>query len=125
MATTTDERPSCEERIADALERRVEDLREILEALESDDRERQEEAHTRAHEYGLGIDVKRVVRWQLSWGGPSDEIEFHIDQDNRVERIEYVFKDWWDGARTEVTGEARRVLERFYEYEFEPFIEAL
>lgn len=34
----------------------------------------------------------------LSWGGPSDEFRFYPDG-----RIEYCFKDWFDGAVRDVT----------------------
>jgi hypothetical protein len=36
-------------------------------------------------------------RWNLSWGGPSDEINFYRDG-----RIEYRYKDWFDGAVREL-----------------------
>jgi hypothetical protein len=35
-------------------------------------------------------------RYQLSWGGPSDEFRFYVDGKSR--RIEYWFMDWFDGA---------------------------
>jgi len=37
-------------------------------------------------------------RWQLSWGGPSDEFQIFINPDKSVHRIEYWYKDWFDGA---------------------------
>jgi len=37
-------------------------------------------------------------RWQLSWGGPSDEFNIYINPDKSVHRIEYWYKDWFDGA---------------------------
>jgi len=38
-------------------------------------------------------------RYQLSWGGPSDEVRFFRD------RIEYWYLDWYDGAKVDVTHE--------------------
>ena len=37
-------------------------------------------------------------RWQLSWGGPSDEFRIFVDEDKNIYKIEYCFLDWGDGA---------------------------
>ena len=37
-------------------------------------------------------------RWQLSWGGPSDEFRIFVDEDKNIYKIEYWFLDWGDGA---------------------------
>ena len=37
-------------------------------------------------------------RWQLSWGGPSDEYRAYVNEGNRIYRLEYWFLDWFDGA---------------------------
>ena len=37
-------------------------------------------------------------RWQLSWGGPSDEFRIFVNPDQSVHRIEYWYLDWFDGA---------------------------
>ena len=39
-------------------------------------------------------------RWQLSWGGPSDEFRYyHYEGDkNSIKSIEYAYMDWFDGA---------------------------
>lgn len=60
--------------------------------------------------YGLGFgfvdagtfnDQKEgYYRYQLSWGGPSDEIRFYQDG-----TVEYVFMDWFCGVGFDVTGE--------------------
>lgn len=60
-------------------------------------------------EYGLGFDrvsaytfddqPEAYYRYQLSWGGPSDEVRFFRD------RIEYWYLDWFDGAKVDVTHE--------------------
>ena len=62
------------------------------------------------NEYGISHDYVRAgtfpnqkasyKRWQLSWGGPSDEFRLY---DNG--QIEYWFMDWFDGACKEVTEE--------------------
>ena len=37
-------------------------------------------------------------RWQLSWGGPSDEFRIFVDEDKNIYKIEYWYMDWFDGA---------------------------
>lgn len=61
----------------------------------------------------LSIDVLHiVVRVQLSWGGPSDEFEVYFDPtEHTVERIDYVFKDWFDGARRTLRGNDFEIVE--------------
>jgi|TARA_R110000765_G_scaffold275139_1_gene373499 hypothetical protein len=41
-------------------------------------------------------------RWQLSWGGPSDEYRIFMEEDGSIEHITYHFMDWYDGAEMEV-----------------------
>ena len=43
-------------------------------------------------------------RWQLSWGGPSDEFRYyHHDGDKKkIKSMEYAYMDWFDGATVPV-----------------------
>ena len=43
-------------------------------------------------------------RWQLSWGGPSDEFRYyHHDGDKKkIKSMEYSYMDWFDGATVPV-----------------------
>ena len=64
-------------------------------------------------EYGVSFDYvesntdynpdKGYYRWQLSWGGPSDEFRFYVDDIGNVQEIEYWFLDWFDGASITLT----------------------
>ena len=39
-------------------------------------------------------------RFQLSWGGPSDEFRIYTDIfTNKIHYIEYWYMDWFDGAK--------------------------
>jgi len=95
---------TCEDRIDAALISRAEDFTEMWDTLDWE----------RLDEYGLGHD--RVVhdllymskearqeyegdyiRYQISWGGPSEEIRFY------PHKIEFVFADWFDQARRDIT----------------------
>jgi hypothetical protein len=59
-------------------------------------------------EYGLSFDYvapdtfndqpEGYYRYQLSWGGPSDEFRFYVGQESDCHAVEYWFLDWYDGA---------------------------
>ena len=92
---------SCRNRIDAHLESRAEDFTRFMHG----DLEHEEEFN----EYGLDFDLveadtfndqpKPYYRFQLSWGGPSDEIRFYKDG-----TIQYWFLDWFDGASKDITG---------------------
>jgi len=50
-------------------------------------------------------------RWQLSWGGPSDEFRLYDNND-----LEYWFLDWFDGACVLVTGADKDFIINLIEY---------
>lgn len=66
----------------------------------------------RLNEYGLSFDYvapgtfrdqrRGYWRYQLSWGGPSDEFRFYCDERKQPTRIEYWFMDWFDGAKISI-----------------------
>ena len=113
---------SCEERVADNLHSRMEDLRRLWAAYcagnESDDE--------RLHEYGLSFDYvppetfdgqrEAYFRYQLSWGGPSDEFRFFVNPDLSLHRTEYWFLDWFDGAHRVLSGEDEALLRDLWEW---------
>jgi len=67
-------------------------------------------------EYGLCFDYvvtgtfrdqrKGFWRYQLSTGGPGDELRFYGDPQGIIYKVEYWFLDWFDGARINVTNQA-------------------
>tara|TARA_X000001382_G_scaffold62368_1_gene43023 strand:- start:721 stop:1029 length:309 start_codon:yes stop_codon:yes gene_type:complete len=40
-------------------------------------------------------------RYQMSWGGPQDEIRFYNDN-----KVTYAFLDWYDSAEIDITKDA-------------------
>jgi len=54
-------------------------------------------------------------RYQLFTGGPSAEFRFFTDAMRHCHRVEYVFLDWFDGARRELTGDDKTLLLRVWE----------
>ena len=68
------------------------------------------DGHEAFSEYGLCFDYIAPVegdqgyyRFQMSWGGPSDELRFFGTREGQVHVIEYWFMDWFDGASLRVT----------------------
>ena len=101
----TDTQPTCEDRIDTSLARRLEDLNRMLNSDDEDEREE-------LYDYALSFDYVEpdtfddqpigYWRYQLSWGGPSDEFRiFHNGL--RVWKVTYHFQDWFDGAFRDVT----------------------
>jgi len=66
-------------------------------------------------EYGLSWDYvvpntfdnqkDGYYRWQLSWGGPSDEFRIYTDNEKNIQSVEYWYLDWFDGASITVNDE--------------------
>jgi hypothetical protein len=147
--------PSCADRVREACESRLADIRLMLDPTEDDyrlgddgsldtvivvgeeefrfdssnfdnDTPKTEQAYSmfaddieetlrdRFHEYGLAFDY--VPRWtfndqelgfarfQLSCGGPQEEIRFFCDEQRSPYRVEFWFLDWGDGACIDITG---------------------
>lgn len=74
-----------------------------------------EKAYEQFSNYALSFDyvaphtftdqAEGYFRYQMSWGGPSDEIRFYsYDAGRSCYRAEYWFMDWFDGAKVDVTG---------------------
>jgi len=121
---TTDYRAkTCEEKVQGEMLGRVEDLRKLLDLAYAGDEEGDEELGT-LNEYGLCFDYvapgtfgeeeeegeEGYFRYQLSWGGPSDEFRFFSGYDGEVYRVEYWFLDWFDGAGITLDGRDRELL---------------
>ena len=113
---------TCEERVRGEMLDRVADIRKLWELACSGDEEGDEDLGT-FYEYGLCFDYvapgtfgkeeegeEGYFRYQLSWGGPSDEFRFFCGPDFTPYRIEYWFLDWFDGASVTLHGEDRNLL---------------
>lgn len=96
---------SCEARIENELKDRERHLDTLFTIFDDKDctatEEERDEAIDEIHLMAYGSDTYKVTRLTWSGGGPADWIEVHHDGDG-IRRIDYVFQDWYDGARREV-----------------------
>jgi len=61
-----------------------------------------EDARERIDQLALGASTYRVLRVELSTGGPADYITAKLDG-NRVESAQYHFADWFDHAERTIS----------------------
>jgi hypothetical protein len=115
---------SCENRIDSYLKSRLADLETLLHGGSGDF---DEDGHLASLcEYGLCFDYvasgtfpdqeEAYFRYQLSWGGPSDEFRFFANPDLSCHRVEYWFLDWFDGAQRTLQNNERALLLELWEW---------
>jgi hypothetical protein len=119
---TTD--PKCKDRITDYLSGRISDLQAHKKALDAGLDDTPELGPV--SDYGLAFDYvasgsfkdqrEGYFRWQLSWGGPSDEFRFYVDGEKKCHRVEYWFLDWFDGAKRKLSGKREALLLYFFDW---------
>lgn len=117
----------CEERIDNNLKGRLEDLETLFHSYNNGEEYHEELGNF--NEYGLSFDYvesntfddqkEGYYRYQLSYGGPSDEFRIWVNYDTDILKIEYWFLDWFDGASRDVTDNEliREIIEFFKEIE--------
>lgn len=114
----SDRNKKCSERVNEAFESRMEDIRTLWKA---DDNETEELGNL--CEYGLCIDFVEAgtfndqrepyFRYQLSYGGPSEEFRIFLNGE-----VEFWFLDWFDGACVEVTGEDAEIIKEIVQMKY-------
>lgn len=117
------EQKTCQQRVAGELEGRISDLEKLWKAYQKEGENGAPDLGT-FNEYGLGFDYVKpgtferqrrgYFRYQLSYGGPSDEFRFYCDENLNPDRIEYWFLDWGDGAHITLTGENYNLMEEIF-----------
>ena len=105
-----EKRTSCIDKVEKVFESRMEEIRILWNA---EDNETEELGSL--NDYGLSIDFvepgtftgqkRGYYRYQLSWGGPSDEFRIYND-----DHVEFWYLDWFDGASVRVTGEDASII---------------
>ena len=123
MAEVKDQ--TCEARVEAAMESTLDDLRKLWEAYCDGDEDRYSEDLGNIFEYGLCFDYvapgtftdQKVgyFRYQISYGGPSEEFRIYTDAGMNVDYIEFWFLDWFDGAHRDLSGDDFKLLDEIYE----------
>lgn len=108
---------TCNDRIDDALNARLDDLSKLWAAFLSG---RDDDDLGCLNDYGLCFGYvapgtydsqpEGYFQYQLSWGGPSDEFRYYVNPDLTCHRVEYWFLDWFDGSYRVLEGDAYRLL---------------
>lgn len=124
---------SCEERIDDHMIRQEEYLELVFKVLDDYEFDQDDEDEKKQlqeiedepidretiYEIAAGSNMKKILTIELSGGGPSSHIEAIIDEDGYIVSAQYVFLDWFDGARRNITRDS--AMFRFVEWEAERY----
>ncbi len=129
------EQKKCKDIVSGHCASRLEVLTDLLKLYCEDPEAYHDEHQTNLDEYALCFDYvpantfadqdSGYFRYQLSYGGPSDEFRYYCDPEYNPIKIEYWHLDWGDGACEDVThNETARELWDVYlecgaQYKFE------
>ena len=114
---------TCKERVGSHLRDRITDIRKLWKMYQKDPDACDSDLGNFI-EYGLSVDYvpkgtfsdqrRGYLRYQLSWGGPSDEFRYFLDETLEIDRVEYWFLDWFDGARKVLRGRDLELMTEIY-----------
>jgi hypothetical protein len=105
---------------------RITDLRKLFCAYHKGDEEKYANELGTFSEYGLAFDYvapgtfkdqdQGYWRYQLSWGGPSDEFRFYAGGcgEQMPHRISYIFLDWFDGHERALVGHDLQLMRQIW-----------
>jgi len=116
---------TCKERVDAELGNTLSTLRDLWKHYQEHDDDYHPEHQTNMYEYGLDFTFvepgtfddqpEGYWRYQLSWGGPSDEFRFY-DRGHDGTHIEYWFMDWFDGAKKVLRGTDRTLMLAIFDW---------
>ena len=119
---------TCAARWSSAKVAHVRNLRKLFQSYQNGQADRYANTLGTFAEYGLCFDyvapetftdqLEGYWRYQLSWGGPSDEFRFYSGScgDHQPYRISYVFLDWFDGHERALSGSDLDLLRDVWRY---------
>ncbi len=136
------EQKTCKDRVKPHLKSRIHDLELLFRAYQNGNEETVTETRTFTniagnketyteelgvfHEYGLSFDYvapgtfehqkRGYFRYQLSYGGPSDEFRFYTDENFNLTSIQYWFLDWFDGASIRLKGRDYDLMSEIWDF---------
>lgn len=109
----------CKDRVGEELKKEIETLKKLWELYQHDPDSTDPDLGS-FDEHGLSFDYvapgtfegqrRGYFRYQISWGGPSDEFRFYTDENFNPVRIEYWFLDWYDGSKKILKGSDELLL---------------
>jgi hypothetical protein len=107
-----------EKRCADLIAGELADREQQLEQLYTLADDGDDSAREQIYEMAYGIDRREILRIVWSGGGPADYLEI-THKNGDILRVEYLYQDWYDGARIDVSEEsaAYRYAEEIVELE--------
>jgi hypothetical protein len=116
---------TCSELVWGELQGRIKDLQIVWDLYKQGDEDGDPDLGN-FYDYGLCFDFVEdneidnqlggYFRYQLSWGGPSDEFRFFTDEDFVPYHIEYWYLNWFDGAKSNVFGEDKELMLEIFEF---------
>ena len=96
-----DREKRCADLIAGALADREQQLEDLYLKIDGNDEMQESDARDELYSMAYGIDLREILRVVWSGGGPADYLEItHSGGDSL--RVEYLYQDWYDGARLDV-----------------------
>lgn len=118
------DRKKCADVVKAHAKGRTQDIREMMEfeRTEQDDGKKNagHPEHGPLNEYGLCFDYvapgtfkdqkRGYFRFQISYGGPSEEYRFFTDEGLNCVRIEFWYLDWFDGAKEMLRGRDKETM---------------
>jgi hypothetical protein len=91
------ENKSCADLIAGELKDREQQLEQLYTLADDGD----DDAREQIYEMAYGIDKREIYRVIWSGGGPADHLELTVSDGDLI-AVNYVYQDWYDGARLAV-----------------------
>lgn len=115
----------CKDKVSNALKSRMDDITKLWDA-EKNGIESGVEGLGTFNEYGLSFDYvasgtfngqrRGYFRYQISYGGPSEEFRFYCTEGFNIDRIEFWYLDWFDGAKRILHGKNLETMEEIFNF---------
>jgi hypothetical protein len=94
---------TCEQRIYEHFRDREQYVYEMFEACNNNTEfDGYDDPYDAVHNYPMGLSYYKVVKIELSWGGPSDYYKAFFDDEGALLWVDYHFADWFDHAQMRV-----------------------
>ncbi len=113
--------PKCKDLINNSFKNRFRDIKFLYDAYCNGEEDTEE---GNIHEYALSFDYipahtftdqkRGFFCYLISTGGPQEEFNFYVDETFEPYRIEFRYKDWFDGACKVLTGKKFEYMADFF-----------